>query len=300
MNTIIKIGTRKSALAMAQTHLVMEAVKRVHPEVEFEVVTMTTKGDRIVNQPLIAFGGKAVFVSEFEEAIADGRIDIAVHSAKDMPMELLEGLEVVAVLERGNPREVLVRVKGDPSPLKVVGTSSLRRQLQIKTYYPEVECKNIRGNVETRLEKLKAGEYEGIILAAAGLSRLGVLGSEDYNFRQFDCDTFIPAAGQAIIAIEGRKNDPLMELVKQVNDRESACRLEVEREVLRLLEAGCHEPVAVYSEVDGEEITLSVLYEQDGQVVRRTGRNLVEHRFQLARQVVEEIRGSLDEKKSRL
>ena len=299
MNTVIKIGTRKSALAMAQTHLVMEAIKKAHPEVEFEVVTITTKGDKILNQPLIAFGGKAVFVSEFEEAIAKGSIDIAVHSAKDMPMELLEGLEVVAVLERANPRDVLVRVKGDTSPLNVIGTSSLRRQLQIKNYYPEAECKNIRGNVGTRLDKLKAGEYDGIILAAAGLSRLGLLDSEEYSFEQFDCDKFIPAAGQAIIAIEGLKNDELMELVKSIDHKESAYRLETEREVLRLLEAGCHEPVAVYSEVDGDEITLSVLYEQEGYVVRSSGREVVKNRFQLAKQVVEEIRGRLDEQKSR-
>lgn len=296
MKTTIKIGTRRSALAMAQTELVIKAIKEAHPEVEVEVVTMMTKGDKILNRPLIAFGGKAVFVSEFEQAIADKTIDFAVHSAKDMPMELLEGLEVVAVLDRADPRDVLVRKAKDTKPLEVVGTSSLRRQLQIKKQYPLAQCKDIRGNVGTRLDKMKAGEYDGIILAMAGLSRLGLLESEEYVFEPFSCEEFLPAAGQGIIAIEGRKNDPLSDLVKEIGHVESTYRLEIEREVLRLLEAGCHEPVAVYSDIQEENITLAVLYEQEDKVVQWKETDKISSRFEFAAKVVQKIRGMLDAK----
>ncbi|MDO5293004.1 MAG: hydroxymethylbilane synthase [bacterium] len=295
MKTTIKIGTRKSALAMAQTELVIQAIKRVHPDVSIEIITMTTKGDKILNQPLIAFGGKAVFVSEFEEAIADGTIDFAVHSAKDMPMELLEGLDVVAVLERADPRDVLVRVKGDKRQLNTIGTSSLRRQMQVKEYYPMADCCNIRGNVGTRLEKMKNGQYDGIILAMAGLSRLGLLDSEEYEFEVFDSTSFLPAAGQGIIAIEGRKDDFCSKLLEQINHKETAYRLQTEREVLRLLEAGCHEPVAVYSEIHDDTIQLSVLYEQDGKVVKWNGTDQVQARLALAAEAVNRIRGMLHE-----
>lgn len=300
MRPCIKIGTRKSALAMAQTRLVMEEIRRVHPEVSFQIVTMTTKGDSILHQPLVAFGGKAIFVSELEEALAQGKIDIAVHSAKDMPIELARGLEIVAVLEREDPRDVLVQKRESSKPLNVIGTSSLRRELQIKQYYPEAECRSIRGNIGTRLEKLKAGEYDGIVLAMAGLRRLGLLNENAYELEVFSCDRFpiggfLPAAGQGIIAIEGRKQDPIHTIVKDINHEESFYCLETERAVLQLLGAGCQEAIAAYSKITGEKMELSVLYEQNGKVVRCKQAGEAGSHLALAAQAVEEIGRRLHE-----
>lgn len=286
----IRIGTRKSALALAQTELVMEALRQIKEEIEFELVPLTTKGDKILNKPLLAFGGKGVFVEEFEEGIKEGTIDIAVHSAKDMPMELLEGLEISAVLQREDARDVLVRRANDTGELKVVGTSSLRRQIQIKEVYPSVLCKDIRGNVGTRLEKLKRGEYDGIVLAAAGLKRLGLLDDTSYTFEYFACEQFIPAGGQGIIAIEGRKGAPLTSILKKANDEIAKLSLETEREVLRLLEAGCHEPIGVYSKWEGTQVTIYLMVEKDGVVKRVSGTALRKERFALVRELVGKVR----------
>lgn len=217
---------------------------------------------------MLDFGGKGVFVTEFEEALIKGEIDFAVHSAKDLPMELGVGLGIVAVPKREDPRDVLVTVAGRDLHEKdqmVIGTSSLRRRLQIeelgKTMWPQktVRCEDIRGNVETRLLKLDEGLYDGIILAAAGLKRLhmvcppeGELGERfetdgNHCFQYFDCGSFIPAGGQGILAVEGRLHDGLSRIAAGIQDEETRVCLNLERKILKRLDAGCHEPIGIYS-----------------------------------------------------
>ena len=174
----VKVGTRGSMLALAQTELVIKALKERFSQIDFQMITMSTRGDRDTSRALLEFGGKAVFVEEFEEAILKGDIDIAVHSAKDMPMEIMEGLTISGTLPRACPQDVYIYKSGrsfDRNDSFVVGTSSLRRQYQIRDMYPNAVCKNLRGNVGTRIQKLEDGEYDAIILAAAGLERLGVI-----------------------------------------------------------------------------------------------------------------------------
>lgn len=257
----IRIGTRKSELAVVQTRLVAEALLNTGMGIKTELVLKQTEGDRILDKPLLEFGGKGVFVTEFEQALLRGEIDLAVHSAKDMPMELEEGLDIVAVLKREDPRDVLVTLTGtDFSEKKevVIGTSSLRRRMQIeeigKSLWPEkpVRCENLRGNVQTRLGKLAEGNYDGIILAAAGLKRLGLWEDSRYHYHCFDCETFIPAGGQGILAVEGRINSGLEPVLALVDEEEARRCLFLERKVLKLLDAGCHEPIGIYSRlIDG-------------------------------------------------
>ncbi len=234
----IRIGTRKSALAVAQANLVAEALKRTGTGLSAELVLKQTEGDRILDKPLLEFGGKGVFVTEFEQALLRSEIDFAVHSAKDLPMELEEGLGIVAVLERGDPRDVLVTpASSDLSGKKeiIIGTSSLRRKIQIEeigtAMWPGalVRCENLRGNVQTRLSKLMEGSYDGILLAAAGLKRLGLWEDSRYDYHCFDCQTFIPAGGQGILAVEGRLDSGLEAVVKHIEDEEARMCLSLER-----------------------------------------------------------------------
>ncbi len=252
----IRIGTRRSALAVAQAKLVAEALERTGSGLSTELVLKQTEGDRNLHKPLLEFGGKGVFVTEFEQAILKGEIDIAVHSAKDLPMELEEGLGIVAVPEREDPRDVLVTPASCNISEKreiVIGTSSLRRKLQIeeigKTMWPHslVRCENLRGNVQTRLVKLMEGSYDGILLAAAGLKRLGMTEDSQYHFHYFDCETFIPAGGQGILAVEGRLDSGLGEIIKFIEDEDARMCLALERRILKFLDAGCHEPIGIYS-----------------------------------------------------
>lgn len=294
MKQIIKIGTRKSQLAMAQTEMVANAIRQVHKELEIQLVPMTTVGDRILDRPLDSFGGKGAFISEFEDAMLTGRIDLAVHSAKDMPISLPAGLGILAVSEREDPRDVLVTRKD--SPLKqggIVGTSSLRRRLQLEELY-EVKTENLRGNVGTRLSKLKNGEYDGIILAAAGLKRLNLLTDEDFEYEYLSEETFIPAAGQGIIAVEGRQEEFLIKLLNTWHNITSMYCLETEREVLRLLNAGCSEPIGVYSGINNNEITLKIIYKYGDKAIRVMGTAAVEHRTSLAQDLVQKIRSSYE------
>lgn len=277
MNKTIRIGTRKSALALAQTGLVAEALKKAQPGIFTELVTRQTEGDRILHKPLLEFGGKGVFVTEFEEALLRGEIDYAVHSAKDLPMDLMEGLGIVAVPEREDPRDVLVTKKGTELSGKeniVIGTSSLRRKLQIeeigKTMWPSaaVLCENLRGNVQTRLSRLLEGGFDGILLAAAGLKRLGISEDERFDFHYFDCDTFIPAGGQGILAVEGRLDSGEEALAEKIQDEEAWISLKLERKVLRLLDAGCHEPIGVYSRIKEKELEVFGINSRQGEIKR--------------------------------
>lgn len=266
MKKTIRIGTRKSDLAVIQAKLVACELERVAPEIRTELVYKMTEGDRIIDKPLLSFGGKGVFVTEFEEALQRGEIDFAVHSAKDLPVDLGEGLTIAGVLIREDARDVLVTLSGRELSGKktiVTGTSSLRRKAQLKGgKIPNlpwdqdalIRCEDLRGNVLTRLKKLEAGEYDCEVLAAAGLKRLGLLDDERYQFTFLDCEQFIPAGGQGILAVEGREGDVLCDLANRITHRESWISLGFERRVLEILKAGCHEPVGVYSRIQGETL----------------------------------------------
>lgn len=288
----IKIGTRGSKLALAQTYLVIEALNHYYPEIECEIVIIHTIGDKILNKPLAEFGGKAVFVSEFEEALFRDEIDLAVHSAKDMPMEISEGLDIIGVLKREDPRDVLITMRSskiEAKKLAVIGTSSLRRQMQIEKLYTNIECKSLRGNINTRLNKLKEGIYDGIVLAAAGINRLKLNKEAECEYRYFDINELIPAAGQGIIAIEGKKDSKLSDMLEKISDSIARIELETERRILELFNAGCHEPIGVYSKVNDNEITIWMMKEINGEIIKKKESTTIENRLKLAISMVNNI-----------
>lgn len=282
MSRVIRLGTRRSPLAMAQTRLVAERIEKEIADVQIELIPITTKGDRILDRPLLEFGGKGVFVDEFERALVEKSIDLAVHSAKDMPGELSEGLSLLCLTDREDPRDVLVTRKGFPlSDVKIAGTGSKRRSLQLEKLSREgklgltesLSCRNLRGNVQTRLEKLAACEYDGIILAAAGLKRLGLLAGGEYDFHFFSLEEMIPAGGQGIIAVEGRKGEPLWKELLALEKKEEALCLRGERHFLNLLGAGCHEPAGVFFQCGEKGLEGIGVYGDEKKTAWARGRN---------------------------
>lgn len=281
----IKIGTRKSKLALAQTNMVVNEIKKYFPSINIEVVHFTTKGDKFLNKPLINIGGKGVFVTEIEDALLNKEIDLAVHSAKDLPLKLQDNLTISSVLKRGNYRDTLVTVKGkeiDFSREIIIGTGSNRRKLAFKNLYPNATFKDIRGNVDTRLNKLYNGEYDGIILAMAGLERLDLLSDSRFTFTPFDYKEFVPAPCQGIIAIESRNND-LTEILSKINHKDTFYSFQTERHILNILNADCGMPLGAYSFVDNNKI--NAVYTSDSKEII-TKSDLIENRFNLAESVV--------------
>lgn len=281
----IKIGTRKSKLALAQTNMVVNEIKKYFPSINIEVVHFTTKGDKVLNKPLINIGGKGVFVTEIEDALLNKEIDLAVHSAKDLPLQLQDNLTISSVLKRGNYRDTLVTVKGkeiDFSRGIIIGTGSNRRKLAFKNLYPNATFKDIRGNVDTRLNKLYNGEYDGIILAMAGLERLDLLSDSRFTFTPFDYKEFVPAPCQGIIAIESRNND-LTEILSKINHKDTFYSFQTERHILNILNADCGMPLGAYSFVENNKI--NVVYTSDSKEII-TKSDLIENRFNLAESVV--------------
>lgn len=263
----IRIGTRKSRLAVVQTELVKAKIEAAFPEAEVEIVKLSTKGDELLDRSLTSFGGKGVFTKELEEALLSEKIDMAVHSAKDMPMEFPEGLEIGAVLERGDPRDVFVTTTGvkaaELAPGSVVGTSSLRRELQIKAINPLVHIKLLRGNVQTRLQKLKDGQYDGILLAAAGLERLELLKEDGVYLEYLEPEEFLPATGQGILAVEA-KTGHMPEVLAAIHSEEAALVLEAERSFLTRIGGSCNAPAASLCRLDAGSIWMQVMYARDG------------------------------------
>lgn len=291
-NRTIRIGSRGSELALAQTKLVIDQIHQHFPEIHCEIVIIKTMGDKILDKPLLDFGGKGAFVTEFEDAILRNDIDLAVHSAKDMPMELAHGLEITAVLTREDPRDVLITTK-DISILNlesaVIGSSSLRRQLQIKQLYPQVRCSSLRGNVNTRLSKLSNGEYDAIILAAAGLHRLGIVYQTEFTYQYLSYEEMIPAAGQGIIAIEGRGDLDIKEILQTISDPKAYMELEIERKALQLLEAGCHEPIGIFSEIKDSMVTIRMIKASSHKIIRLENTTALECRMELVERMVKQI-----------
>ena len=247
----VRIGTRKSKLALWQTNFVAKKIKEFNPKVEVEIVKITTKGDKILDVPLAKVGGKGLFVKEIEEALINKEIDIAVHSLKDVPTFFPEGLGLGAITDREDPRDAFISVKY--SNLKelpngaVVGTSSLRRKVQIKRLRPDLQIKDLRGNVDTRIKKLENGEYDAILLAYAGVKRLGLQDKVRYIF---PTDEFIPAVAQGFLGIEIRLEDSFTkDIIQPLNNWESFIRAKGERAFLKKLEGGCQVPIGCYSEI---------------------------------------------------
>ena len=261
MKTNLIIGTRQSLLALWQSNHIADLLRRQYPECTVTLKKIITKGDRILDVPLAKIGGKGLFTKELEIALLEGEIDLAVHSLKDMPMEVPEELPIVAFSKREDPRDVLVLPEGaDNLDLsKPIGCSSQRRILQLQQMYPEATFKSIRGNVLTRLNKLDGGEYSGLILAAAGLKRLGL---EERISRYYEPDEVIPAAGQGILAVQGRQGEDYS-YMEHFADREGTIAALCERAFVRYLDGGCSSPVAAHAVIEGDEIFLRGLYYQE-------------------------------------
>ncbi len=272
MKKTIRIGTRGSQLALWQANHVKDSILALFPYLTVELEIIKTKGDRITDRPLAMVGGKGLFVKEIETALLNGTIDLAVHSMKDMPGELPPGLVIGAIPERENPFDVLISREGKiltdyPQGAKM-GTSSLRRASQLKYARPDLEIASIRGNLDTRLRKLKGGEYDAIVLAAAGLRRLGQ--AEEIT-EYLDEVAMVPAVGQGALCIETRENDPDIDPIMARLDHE-ATRICVtgERAFLKEIEGSCHIPVACYGKiVDGRVKLTAMVASEDGQEMIR-------------------------------
>lgn len=259
MSITIRIATRKSALALWQAEHVAAKLEEIGATVE--LVPMSTKGDEILDRSLQKIGGKGLFIKELEIAMQQGEADIAVHSMKDVPADLPDGFSIGAVLQRANPFDALVGKPGisfATLPLGArIGSSSLRRQAQLKAQRPDLKVEPLRGNVNTRLAKMEAGTYDAIILAAAGLERLGL----DQHIQEiFDRELMLPAAAQGVVGIEYLESrDDLRDFLAQLNDTKAACTTAAERSIAFKLQANCQSPVASYAELDGGSITLTAL-----------------------------------------
>ncbi|MFM5669990.1 hydroxymethylbilane synthase [Aeromonas hydrophila] len=254
----LKIATRKSPLALWQANFVKDRLEALYPELQVELVPMSTQGDKILDTPLAKVGGKGLFVKELETAMLEGRADIAVHSMKDVPVEFPEGLGLHTICEREDPRDAFVSNRFrqiDELPQgAVVGTSSLRRQCQLRAARPDLVIRDLRGNVNTRLAKLDAGEYDAIILAAAGLKRLEMA----HRITAFiEPEQSLPANGQGAVGIECRLDDhELHALLAPLEHPETRIRVLTERAMNRALQGGCQVPIGAYALVQGEEVWL--------------------------------------------
>lgn len=260
MTGTLRIATRKSPLALWQAEFVKSQLQRYHPRLKIELVTMTTKGDKLLDTPLAKIGGKGLFVKELETAMLQDLADIAVHSMKDVPMEFPEGLCLSVICEREDSSDAFVSTHfGTLAELPenaVIGTSSLRRQCQIRAHFPTLQVKELRGNVNTRLSKLDAGEYDAIILASAGLMRLGMA---DRITQRLPTSISLPAGGQGAVGIECRSNDTRMqELIAPLHHLESAICVRAERAANKHLQGGCQVPIACFAELSDNGATVNL------------------------------------------
>lgn len=257
-NVTVRIATRKSQLALWQAEYVRHQLLQFHPELQVELLTMTTQGDRILDSPLAKIGGKGLFVKELEQSILRGDADLAVHSMKDVPVELPPGLFISAILTREDPRDAFVSNRyatlADLPPGAIVGTSSLRRRCQLAALRPDLEIIDLRGNVNTRLGKLDAGDYAAIILASAGLKRLQ-MGARIRH--PIEPDQMLPAIGQGAIGIECRQDDArLNALLAPLNDADTHIRVLAERAMNARLQGGCQVPIGGHAVMEHGRIVL--------------------------------------------
>ena len=292
-NQLIRIATRKIPLAMWQAEFVKAELEQAHPGIIVELVPMITKGDIILDTPLAKVGGKGLFVKELEVAMLEGRADIAVHSMKDVPVEFPEGLGLVTICEREDPRDAFVSNKYnniDELPQgAIVGTSSLRRQCQLRAQRPDLIVNDLRGNVNTRLRKMDEGQYDAIILACAGLKRLKM---EDRIRSEIAPEVSLPAVGQGAVGIECRLDDTrVRQLLAALSDQATTTRVLCERAMNNYLQGGCQVPIGSYAELEGDQIWLRALVgEPDGsKIVRAEIRGPIEQAEQLGETLAEQL-----------
>ena len=293
MKEILRIATRQSPLALWQANFVKAELEKYHPNLTVELVTMVTKGDVILDTPLAKIGGKGLFVKELELALLEERADIAVHSMKDVPMSFPEGLGLAVICEREDPRDAFV--SNHYASLvelpegAIVGTSSLRRQCQLMAAYPHLTVKSLRGNVGTRLSKLDNGEYDAIILASAGLIRLGM----PERIKSFiSVEDSLPAAGQGAVGIETRVNDTrVLNYLAKLNHNPTACCVMAERAMNTRLQGGCQVPIGGFATLNGEELELNALVGSlDGStIIRASGKAHQRDAEQLGIRIAEQL-----------
>jgi hydroxymethylbilane synthase len=290
---IVRIATRKSALALWQAEHVAKCLHQAHPGIKTELIKMVTRGDKILDAPLAKVGGKGLFVKELEQGMLEGKADIAVHSMKDVPVELPPGLHLGAILVREDPCDAFVSneyasLKKLPENARL-GTSSLRRQCQIKATFPQFEILSLRGNVNTRLAKLDAGDYDAIILASAGLKRLGLASRIT---ERIDASDSLPAIGQGAIGIECRSNDAEVNgLIKVLHNQPTSICVAAERAMNARLQGGCQVPIGGFAQLQGGKLHMRGLVgSPDGQILIRaeyTGNS--DQAEELGRQVAEQL-----------
>ena len=277
MMKTIRVGTRGSRLALAQTEIALVALRKAHPQIRFEVITISTRGD-VDKRPLFTLDEKGIFEKEVNEAVKKGEVDFAVHSLKDVPSDLSDDLSVACIPKRASPNDVLVTDNGkklkDLVPDSVVGTSSLRRAVQLTKTRPDLNVRPIRGNVETRVKKVISGEYDSVVLAEAGLARLGM---KDVIVQRFSIRDFVPAPGQGAIAIVCRCDHTILAgMLQQIEDRHSRTAVLAERALLRKVEGGCRFPLGAVAITNDDKITLyASVFSADGKQsihVKKIGR----------------------------
>ena len=289
----IVVGSRESALAVAQAMTVVNYLREKLPDTEIELLTMKTTGDRIQDRTLDKVGGKGLFVKDLDAALRSGRVDLTVHSLKDVPMEVPEDLPLIGFSKRADPRDVLILPKDDngsePDPSKPIGSASLRRSLQLRWLYSGYDIQPVRGNVQTRLRKLDEGQYGALVLAAAGLKRLGL---EERISRYFTVEEMIPAAGQGIIAVQGRSDEEYSYL-NGYSDPDSWAAQRCERAFTRELGGGCSSPVCAHAQMEGDTVILRALYYDQRTGESRVGEKTGEKTkaAELGRELARELRG---------
>lgn len=260
MCSVIRIGSRESLLAVRQAEIIRDALIKNVPDLKAEIITMKTTGDKILDKSLEKIGGKGLFVKELDRALSEGKIDIAVHSLKDMPMEENPEFPILAYGKREDPRDVLLYRPGleELPQAAVIGTSSRRRMIQMERMFPGSIFRGIRGNVQTRMRKLETGGYDGTLLAAAGLKRLGL---EHVIGRYFSVEEMIPAAGQGILAVQGRKEDKnIFGFLRDIDIPQSRIAAQAERQYIRITGGDCTSPCAAHAVVEGNELKLTGLF----------------------------------------
>ncbi len=294
MTRTLRIATRKSPLALWQTEHVAARLREAHPGIAIELVPLSTRGDVVLDRSLAAIGGKGLFLKELEEAMQDGRADLAVHSLKDVPMQLDPGFALAAILARANPFDAFVSNHhanfNDLPKGAVVGTSSLRRQAQIRALRPDLQLRDLRGNVNTRLAKLDAGEFDAIVLACAGLERLGF----DARIRaELAPPQFLPAVAQGAIAIETRDDDAdVAALCAVLHDRDTDLRVRAERAMNLALHGSCQVPIAGFATLEGDTLHLRALVGDaaSGELLRAESKASAQDPESLGRHVAGQLR----------
>lgn len=289
----LKIATRQSPLALWQANYVKDRLQQLYPDLTIELVPMVTKGDVILDSPLAKIGGKGLFVKELENALLNKKADIAVHSMKDVPMQFPKGLGLAVICQREDPRDAFVshsyRTFAELPQGAVVGTSSLRRQCQLKALRPDLDIRSLRGNVGTRLSKLDNGDYDAIILASAGLIRLGLA---DRIASFIDVEQSLPAAGQGAVGIECRTDDMQVQaLLAPLADAETTYCVRAERAMNNHLQGGCQVPIGGYAVLQQGQLYLRALVgDIDGsRIIRAEGKSAVENAEVLGVQIAEQL-----------